>query len=222
MHDAICISDIHLGADNCQAKLLNEFLHHIPPTKELIINGDLFDSIDFRRLRKHHWRILTSLRKLSEYVKLTWIRGNHDEAEEIISHLIGATVYDKYIVNSGDLRILFVHGDAFDKFISEHPFITTIADLCYIILQKIDPSCYFAKLAKRSSKTFLRCVTMVEEGACKQAKAELCNYVVTGHTHHPYIKLDYANSGCWTEIPCSYITISEGEVNLCHFPSNLN
>ena len=55
MLDAVILSDIHLGCDNSQAKRLCELLERIGdgglPTAQLILNGDVFDSIDFRRLQ---------------------------------------------------------------------------------------------------------------------------------------------------------------------------
>jgi UDP-2,3-diacylglucosamine pyrophosphatase LpxH len=221
MHDAICISDVHLGAANCRARELHHFLKELR-TKTLVINGDLFDSLDFRRLNKHHWKILADLRHISSHTEVIWVRGNHDEAPEIISHFIGATVVDHYILETGGKKILFTHGDKFDKFITDHPIITNIADWFYILLQKIDSSCYFAKLAKRSSKTFLRCVEAIEEGTYEMMGYLKCDFGITGHSHHPYIGNRYANAGSWTELPCSFLTIDEGVVDLCHFPSESN
>ena len=66
--DAIVISDIHLGSDVSQAKLLTEFLEKIEnekSTKCLILNGDFFDNMDFRRLKKYHWKVLSAIRNMS-------------------------------------------------------------------------------------------------------------------------------------------------------------
>ena len=106
MLDAIVISDIHLGSDNCEAKALVHFLESIRDqkilTQKLILNGDVFDSIDFRRLRKQHWKVLSTLRKLSDEIEILWINGNHDGPAEIISHLIGIDVRDEVILDSSD------------------------------------------------------------------------------------------------------------------------
>ena len=65
MFDAIIISDVHLGSENCQARQLTHFLESIHSetvlTRRLILNGDVFDSIDFRRLKKNHWKVLSIL-----------------------------------------------------------------------------------------------------------------------------------------------------------------
>ena len=62
LQDALVISDLHLGSENCQAKALTRFLEDLregsTQTHSLILNGDVFDSIDFRRLKKHHWKVL--------------------------------------------------------------------------------------------------------------------------------------------------------------------
>jgi UDP-2,3-diacylglucosamine pyrophosphatase LpxH len=222
MHDAVVISDIHLGSENCQAKYLVHFLETIRhghlTTRRLILNGDVFDSIDFRRLKKQHWRILSLLRKLSDDIEITWINGNHDGPAEIISHLLGVTCTDEIIVASGDSKILFLHGHRFDQFISRYPLITWVADRIYNFLQKVDKSHYFAKLAKRNSKVFLRCAQKIETESTDYALKSGCTAVCCGHTHLPVANesgpVRYYNSGCWTEKPCHYLTVRAGVVEL--------
>ena len=112
--DAVILSDIHLGSDNCQAKALVEFLESINDrrlrTKRLILNGDVFDSIDFRRLKKNHWKVLSEIRKLSDEIEVVWVAGNHDGSAEIVSHLVGVTVVDEIVVESDGQKVLFLHG----------------------------------------------------------------------------------------------------------------
>jgi UDP-2,3-diacylglucosamine pyrophosphatase LpxH len=222
MLDAVVISDIHLGSENCQARDLVHLLDAIRCgdllTRRLILNGDVFDSIDFRRLNKHHWKVLSELRKLSDDIAITWINGNHDGPAEIVSHLLGVTCSDEIIVESGGRRILFLHGHRFDQFITRYPLITFIADRFYNFLQRIDTSHAFARFAKRRSKTFLRCAEKIEHDARTYAARRGCDAVCCGHTHHAIEKRDgdvhYFNSGCWTEKPCTYLTVQEGEVEL--------
>ena len=110
MFDAVIVSDTHLGSENCQARELTRFLDRILDgemrTQRLILNGDVFDSIDFRRLKKHHWKVLSLLRKLSDRVEISWINGNHDGPAEIFSHLLGVEVRDEMILKSGGRKIL--------------------------------------------------------------------------------------------------------------------
>jgi UDP-2,3-diacylglucosamine pyrophosphatase LpxH len=229
MLDAIIVSDIHLGSGNCQAKalcaLLQKLEHQTSTVARLILNGDVFDSIDFRRLTKHHWKVLSLLRKLSDNMEIIWIAGNHDGSAEIVSHLLGVTVKDEYFLTSGKNKILILHGHTFDDFIDSHPFLTWIGDFIYFVLQHIDRTHYFAKLAKRGSKTCLRCVKKVEEQAAQYALSKGCTAVCCGHTHSSYDRqngsVHYWNSGCWTERPCTYLTISEGRIELHRFTDSV-
>ncbi len=173
MFDAVLLSDIHLGSDNCQAKRICELLERIADgdlaTARLILNGDVFDSIDFRRLKKSHWKILSLIRKLSDQIEILWLCGNHDGSAEIVSHLLGVAVRDDVVLESGGRRILILHGHVFDEFIDNHPVLTWLADSVYGLLQWIDRTHYFAKLAKRGSKTFLRCAMKIEERSIEAA-----------------------------------------------------
>jgi UDP-2,3-diacylglucosamine pyrophosphatase LpxH len=225
MFDAVILSDIHLGSANCQAKKLGKFLEGLcdrsMATARLILNGDVFDSMDFRRLRKSHWKVLSLLRKLSDEIEIIWLCGNHDGSAEIISHLLGVKVKDEFVLSSGGRKILILHGHVFDDFLSEHPVLTWFGDVIYFLLQRIDRTHYFAKLAKRGSKTFLRCAQKIEERSVEYARKKHCSAVCCGHTHHAVIHetqpVAYYNSGCWSEAPGTYLTVADGAVRLENF-----
>jgi len=225
MFDAIILSDIHLGSDNCQAKYLCDLLESLAEGEmhaaRLILNGDVFDSIDLRRLKKTHWKVLSLLRKLSDDLDIIWICGNHDGSAEIISHLLGVSVKEEYILHSGERQILLLHGHIFDEFLDDHPVLTWFGDLIYWLLQRLDRTHTFAKWAKKSSKTFLRCAKRIEEKSIEYARKKHCTAVCCGHTHHVHADetrdISYFNSGCWTELPCTYLTVKEGQVQVCEF-----
>jgi UDP-2,3-diacylglucosamine pyrophosphatase LpxH len=225
MLDAVVLSDLHLGSANCQARLLGEFLEGIEEerlaTRKLILNGDVFDSFDFRRLTKNHWKVLSLLRKLSDRIDIIWICGNHDGSAEVVSHLLGVTVKDEHVLRSGGERILYLHGHQFDEFLDAHPILTWFGDVIYLLLQHVDRTHYFAKLAKRGSKTFLRCAAKIQNGAVEHAGNKNCSVVCCGHTHHAVVNesglVRYYNSGCWTELPCTYLAVVDGRVELRHF-----
>jgi UDP-2,3-diacylglucosamine pyrophosphatase LpxH len=220
--DAIILSDLHLGSSNCQARSLCHLLERIADqrlaTARLILNGDVFDSIDFRRLKKNHWKVLSLIRKLSDRMEIIWLCGNHDGSAEIISHLLGVTVKDEYVLRSGGQKVLVLHGHRFDDFIDAHPILTWLGDCVYLLLQWMDRTHSFAKLAKKGSKTFVRCARKVQEGAIEYARKRGCGVVCCGHTHQavstdtPQVR--YHNGGCWTELPCSYLTLAGGSVQL--------
>jgi len=225
VYDAVIISDIHLGSDNCQAKSLCRFLESIANdelrTARLILNGDVFDSIDFRRLRKSHWKVLSLIRKLSDQIDIIWLCGNHDSPVDILSHLLGVTVQEEYVLESGPHRAMILHGHIFDDFLDAHPWLTWWSDVIYWLLQRIDGTHAIARYAKQRSKTFLRCAQKIEERSVVHARRKQCSVVCCGHTHQARITLgngvDYYNSGCWTEKPSTYLTIRDGRIELHHF-----
>ena len=192
--------------------------------RRLIINGDVFDSIDFRRLKKSHWKVLSQIRHLSDKMEVIWIAGNHDGSAEIVSHLLGVRVVEEYILQSRGRRILIIHGHQFDDFIIEHPILTWLADTAYWLMQKLDRTHYIARLAKKRSKTFVRCAAKIREGACRRAVERGCRAALCGHTHHAETTeptrerpAAYFNSGCWTEAPPTYVAIHDGHVAICQY-----
>lgn len=180
MHDAIIVSDLHIGAPNCQAKLLVNFLERIHigeiKTKRLIFNGDVFECFN-SRLHKWNWKILSTIRSISDITEVVWLRGNHDAYGPAysIAHLIGADYKTEYIFESGGKKVLCVHGDEFDTFISDHPIITWFSDIIYLLLQTIDRSFYLARLAKHSSKAYLRCAEKIKVNALKYKDRMKCD-----------------------------------------------
>ena len=100
VYDCLVISDLHLGSDVCQAKLLEEFLEWaVEHPRELVINGDIFDDLNFKRLTKRHFACLKIIRRNSDRddFHLVWVRGNHDGPAEIISHIVGVEILDEYV-----------------------------------------------------------------------------------------------------------------------------
>ena len=227
--DAVCISDLHLGSDICQVRLLESFLkdirRQIIKTDQLILNGDVFDSWDFRRLRKRHWHVLSLLRKMSDELRVVWVAGNHDGPAELVSHLLGIEVLNSYSLVSGGRSIYFHHGHRYDSFIDAHPYLTWCADRIYWALQKLDPSFTLARNAKQASKTFMRNAEIIEGKSKEFALKNRHDVVCCGHTHHAVIKEgspSYYNSGCWTELPCTYLCIDKGRIELVDYDEAVN
>lgn len=216
----VLISDIHLGSDVCLAEDLCHFLKHLDPTKtkRLIIVGDIFDSIDLRRLNKRHWKVLSHMRRLADQMEIIWLAGNHDGPAEIVSHFLGVTVYEDYILESGDKKFFILHGHKYDKFIIDRPLFTSFCDLMYRWLQKLDRSHYIARVAKTNSKHYMRCTHAIRSNVCSEAVERGCDAGVCGHTHFAEITatkvedqyITYCNTGCWTEKPPTYLVIENG------------
>lgn len=222
-YDSVIISDLHLGAKNCEAKRLRKFLHHLKKRKKistdlLIIAGDGFDNLDPDRLKKKHHKVIKMLRNLSKCITVIWLTGNHDPDRAFIYKFIKVEVKDDFIVHSGDKKIFVSHGHAHDKFLSKHPLITNIADAIYNFSQFIDPTHSIAKTLKRKSKAFLKCAKKIGLGSALVAKEKGCDIACHGHNHHAGLimhdGMEVWDSGCWTEKPGTYLTILDGKVEL--------
>jgi UDP-2,3-diacylglucosamine pyrophosphatase LpxH len=220
--DALVLSDLHLGSKSCQVLAIQEFLEELPLSRRLVLIGDVLESTD-SRLTKQHWRVLSRLRKLSDSLELIWVRGNHDCDAEPVAHLIGADFMPEYVFESGKRRVLCLHGDAWDRFLTDHPIITLVADWFYLRMQRINKQ--LAVSVKRNSKTFLRCVERVRKEATAYGKAKRADVVICGHTHSAeaaptfmHSSPAYFNSGCWTDQWCHYLTVQNGFVQLHRIP----
>ena len=126
-YDCLVISDLHLGSDVCQAKLLEEFLiWAVGHCDQLVINGDIFDDLNFKRLTKRHFACLKVIRRNTDRpdFRLVWVRGNHDGPIDIISHVVGVDIQDEYVYDNHRIRLLILHGDQFDTFITANPLLT--------------------------------------------------------------------------------------------------
>src|SRR3981189_2801141 len=99
VYDTLILSDVHLGADPSRARegtrVLKENRFH-----RLILLGDIFADLNFRRLTKEHWKFLGFIRKLSNPrhgIEVVWVEGNHDHGlTEVMSHLLGIPVYQEF------------------------------------------------------------------------------------------------------------------------------
>lgn len=226
LYDCLVISDLHLGSDVCQAGLLEGFLEWAAlSTRQLIINGDIFDDLNFKRLSNKHFACLRSIRRHSdrEGLRLIWIRGNHDGPADIVSHIVGVEILEEFVHENGRLRLLILHGDQFDHFITRYKRITGVASGLFYYIQKLAPH-RAARWIRRVSKRWQRNSELVERGAVAFARARGCNAVTCGHTHLPIVSdregIRYINSGTWTEHPpCPFVAVRGDQVTLEWWPA---
>lgn len=221
--DTIIVSDIHLGSDVSRSSRLLELLRSCTYHR-LILNGDVFDDLNFNRLSKDDWKFLSYIRRMSNPrrgVDVVWVVGNHDGGvAEILSHLLGVPVHEEYLWESHGRRHLAIHGHQFDKWINDHVIVTAVASWLYLLLQKMDPEHRMSRWVKRTSKKWLRLSDKVgHDAAAYGRKQHEADVVFCGHTHHATeTTIDgvrYFNSGCWTDKPSQYIMIDlQGEICL--------
>lgn len=107
--DTIIVSDLHLGSSVSRGKRLLELLHAYT-YRRLILNGDVFDDLNFKRLTKDDWRFLSYIRKMSNPkrgIDVVWVIGNHDGGvADILSHLLGVPVHEEYVWEAGGLLVV--------------------------------------------------------------------------------------------------------------------
>lgn len=215
--DTLIISDIHLGSEISRARDAMCLLKSTT-FRRLILLGDIFNDLNFRRLKKEHWQFLSYVRKLSNpkrNVEVVWVEGNHDLGlSDLMSHLVGVPVYQHYTWQFGGKRYLAIHGHQFDRFISRNYLLSRLGETLFLWIQKLDArrktvSRYLDRLNTR----WLRLSDNVAGGAIAFASHEGADHVFCGHTHVPMSAerdgVRYFNSGSWISEQCSYITVGE-------------
>jgi UDP-2,3-diacylglucosamine pyrophosphatase LpxH len=213
--DTVIISDLHLGSEVSQAGAALDFLQSVR-FRRLILLGDIFADLNFRRLTKEHWKFLGHIRKLSNPkhgIEVVWVEGNHDHGlTEVMSHLVGVPVYQEYTWRCGGKQHLAIHGHQFDSFAVANAFLSKIGQLIFLQLQKIDSkSKRVARYLDRLNTRWLRLSEQVARGALSYAKPGKAERIFCGHTHAPLARerdgVEYYNSGAWVDQRCTYVTV---------------
>lgn len=224
-YDCLVISDLHLGSRVCQARLLEEFLEWaVHYGRMLIINGDIFDDLNFTRLTKRHFACLRIIRRNSDRddFRIVWVRGNHDGPADIVSHIVGVEILDEYVYRNGRVELLILHGDQFDTFVTEYPWLTGLGSGLFRYIATWTPH-RAARWIRRISKRWQRNSKAVEHRAIEYARSRGFRLVTCGHTHRPLTaEVDgvlYVNSGTWTDTsPCPFVAVKDGDVRLEWWP----
>ena len=225
-YDTILISDVHFGSPLCQAKELSEFLPRIR-VKNLMLVGDLFDDLNFRRLAHWHWEALSRIRKMSDHCTVTWIRGNHDiVSAPTMSHLLGVHVLNSFSWTEYGKRFFAIHGDRWDTFIYKYQRFTAFLTWFYNSLSRVNSRAVttFTRWLKRSAKLLTRNREAVRSGAIAYANKKGFNIVFCGHTHVPELirveNIIYGNDGTWQSDVPHFIGIKEGMIELCRYEND--
>lgn len=200
----IIISDLHLGSKNCNTKALNKLLDI--NFDQLILNGDIVNSLNFNKFTKDHWTIFNRIR---ENNKVIFIQGNHDS---YLSVILNKKFHNFYEISVKNQKYCVTHGDFFDPTLN-WPIVTDIADWCY---QKIDKKS--GKVLKKLVKRYLGVLHYVQNLSINYAKHKGYDGIITGHTHFAdnlWSKgIHYLNSGCWTEEVCHFIQVNDDKIEL--------
>ena len=217
----LIISDLHLGSKLSQPEKVLKLLKSLS-FRKLILLGDVFDNLDLRHLTPESLELLNYIGRISrDNRKVRWVKGNHDEGlYDIFGPLMNAQIHETYVWQFKQEKYLAMHGHQFDRFLVDNVFLSRIASRLYDFIQRVDfPDKSFSHYVKNKSKGWLRISQKVAEGAIREAKKHGAKYAFCGHTHKPTERINshqvrYYNSGCWTDTPCTYITIDERDIRI--------
>lgn len=214
----LIISDLHFGTTACRARALLAMLNTFWIEEHIILLGDIFHDLDFKRISGEQFKVISRIRKLTNPklpLKEVWVRGNHDNATiDIFRHIIGIEVLDEFIWTCGGKRYLAIHGDQFDRFVKNYPWLTKLAIIFHNLIKILDPqNRHIEKWLARKSGEWRRESKMVADGAIKYGKEKGVDAIFCGHTHEAMRQkeagIEYINAGCWVKSICSFVTITE-------------
>jgi UDP-2,3-diacylglucosamine pyrophosphatase LpxH len=229
-YNTVIISDVHLGSKMSRAEAV---LHMLKTTSfdRLILLGDIFSDLNFRRLKKEHWQFLSYIRKLSNPkrgVEVVWVEGNHDHGlAELMSHLVGIEVYQEYRWEYCGIKHLAIHGHQFDLFVVSNRFLSGLFTAFHLALQKFSfGEQRLVRFIDRFDTKWLRLSSKVRDGALAHARFRNAQRVFCGHTHEALHAeengIEYFNSGSWTQPTATYITIDEAGVAIREYKESVS
>jgi len=229
-YDTVILSDLHLGSEVSRAKAALQMLKSVSFNR-LILLGDIFCDLNFRRLKKEHWQFLGYIRKLSNPkrgITVVWVEGNHDHGlSDVMSHLVGIDVYQQYEWDFDGIHHLAIHGHQFDRFLVSNRLLSNIFTAFHSKLQKISfGRKRIVNFLERFDTVWLRLSSKVAAGALDHGKTLQARRVFCGHTHEAMQAesdgVEYFNCGSWTQQTATYITIDPTGVTIHDYEERID
>lgn len=231
----VWISDVHLGAKDCKAQFLLDFLRQTE-CETLYLVGDL---IDFWQAKKgwawndkHTEVVQEIINKGLHGTRVIYVPGNHDEIAREYTRLTfgGVEVVIEDIHETIDGRqFLVVHGDMFDAHVKCH-VPAWFGDLAYDSLLWLNrtshairnrlglPFWSLAGFLKDNIKQAASHVERYEVAAAYEARRRQLDGVICGHIHKGEMRfIDdvlYCNDGDWVENCTALVEHSDGRLEL--------
>jgi UDP-2,3-diacylglucosamine pyrophosphatase LpxH len=212
--NTIIVSDLHIGSQYLQSRILEDFLEVLPEDHDFILNGDIIDQ-PYSKMKKSDQRILDRIAQISLDQKVVWIRGNHDNGYTPTG-LGKIKVTRSYSIGN---RLLITHGDDFDEIMPRsRVFIKTFKWMHNLRVKLGAKPVHVAEYAKKW-KSFYRILRKnVALNAVSCAVENGFEAVTCGHTHYPEDNvvngIRYLNTGAWTELPAHYLYITADDIAL--------
>ena len=215
------ISDIHLGAKSCQAKLLLTFLdRHKADTIYLV--GDIVDGWRLKKTwfwpQAHNDVVQAFLSLAQGGTRVVFMPGNHDEfARDYLGHNFGGIEIVDHALHAGadGRQYLVIHGDQFDAVVMHAKWLARLGDGAYRTAQAINARISavrramgltywsFSAWAKLKVKKAVNFISAFETTLAAEARRRNAEGVICGHIHHAAIRdmdgITYMNCGDWVE-----------------------
>ncbi len=218
----LIVSDIHIGSEISRAKELVRVLKSLSP-RCLILDGDIFDNENPRRLKKDDWDFLSFLQNLvSKGTEVIWIQGNHDGFARSFFQLIGVHTRREFQFMFEGKKCVVLHGHQYDRFLIKNKIMSITMNASYRVFQKMDRGKRrTSRFLKKQYKFWLRLSPRVMKGAVKHAIERKAQIVVCGHTHQYMDKtvrgVRYLNTGSWTDSPSSFVVFGKDGIKIESF-----
>lgn len=237
--------DVHLGAANADVDAFNGFLDHVRREStsgdRVVLLGDVWDLVrrDPFGCAWETSETITRIKRVAETIPVHVVLGNHDAwLSGLDAALYDVEFHDRHVLESGDCRIRFCHGQSFDRLHSDvlSEYLSRGGDRGDIdpTRGRKDPLVAIGRGAVQHGKRRLRSTYRALRGVDgagrvayprreRRAHDHLGaipeDKLVFGHTHRPYVRHDnaVANPGSWkTTAPVhnTYLVIEDGDIAL--------
>ncbi len=233
---SVFLSDIHLGARECRADLLLDFLHRVH-MQQLFLVGDIVDVWNMRRgffwPQLHNNVLRTLLGKAKHGTRIIYIPGNHDEEfRDLDGSVFGNLEVHREYVHTTALgrRLLVAHGDEFDASVKCSRWLAALGSGMYDVSLGLNrgvnrvrralgfPYWSLASYLKSKVGNAMTYVRRFEEAAAHAALRRGLDGIICGHIHRPAdaerCGVRYCNTGDWVENCSALIEDWAGELQL--------
>ena len=217
--DTLIVSDVHIGSEISRVKELMKILKGLS-LKRIILDGDIFDNENPKRLKKDDWEFLSFLQGLVDKgTEVIWIQGNHDWFARSFFQLIGIQTCREFQFIFDGKKCVVIHGHQYDRFLIKNRIISITMNASYRMLQKMDRGKRrTSRFMKKQYKFWLRLSPRVMKGAVRHALERKGQIIVCGHTHQYMDKtvrgVRYLNTGSWTDSPSSFVVFGNDGIKI--------
>ena len=212
--NAIIVSDLHIGSQFLQTRILEDFLESLPDDHDFILNGDIIDR-PYSIMKKSDQRIVDRIEQISLGRRVVWIQGNHDNGY-IPAGLEQVTVTHSHSIGK---RLLITHGDNFDDIMPRSRFFMRLFRLMHNLRVELGAKpVHVAEYAKKWKTLYSVLRKNVTLNAVTSAFENGFEAVACGHTHYAEDivcnGIRYLNTGAWTEFPAYCLQVTADDIVL--------